>query len=81
MQTKILNNKRQFIIIPTSPFHFNGTFHKPSHFPDNLSAWESNTYWQTIRIDKKIFGIKIENKGKLKKPKVKVSIFYDNSIS
>jgi len=74
---KELKNKKIFYITPTQPFHFDGTFHKPSHFPDTLSDWEKGKYWQTIRVDKKIFGIKIEDK----KPKLKITVFYDGKIS
>jgi len=81
MQTKILKNKKEFFISPTSPFHFDGTFHKPSHFPDKLDDWETGKYWQAIRIDKKIFGLKIENKGEAQNPKIKVSVFYDKNIT
>lgn len=81
MKSKILKNKKELFIFPTLPFHFDGTFHKPSHFPDKLSDWENGKYWQTIRIGKRLFGLKIENKGEAQKPKIKVSIFYDKSIS
>ncbi|NQU82350.1 MAG: hypothetical protein HQ539_00130 [Parcubacteria group bacterium] len=81
MQTKIFKKEKEFCIFPTFPFHFDGTFHKPSHFPDKLSTWESGKYWQTIRIGKKLFGLKIENKGKTQKPKIKVSVFYNKNIS
>src|SRR3990167_9940465 len=81
MKAKPLKNKKEFFIYPSSPFHFDGTFHKPSHFPDKLDDWERGKYWQSMRIDKKLFGLKIENKGKTQKPKVKVSVFYDNAIS
>ena len=67
MKKYLLNRKREFIILPTAPFHFDGTFHKPSHFPDKLSDWEEGKYWQAIRIGKKLFGLKIENGGKTKK--------------
>lgn len=80
-----LNRKKIFIICPTSPFHFDGTFHKPSHFPDKLDNyeddWESGRHWQAIRIGGKIFGLKIENVGKIQKPKIRVSVFYKNAIS
>ena len=56
-----LSRIKSFITYPKSPFHFDGTFHKPSHFPDKLSYWESGKYWQTIRVGKKIFGLKIED--------------------
>src|SRR3989344_7963321 len=81
MKTTTLKNKKEFFIFPTAPFHFDGTFHKPSHFPDKLDDWENGKYWQAIRIDNKLFGLKIENKGKTQKPKIKVSVFYDNKIS
>jgi 3-methyladenine DNA glycosylase/8-oxoguanine DNA glycosylase len=81
MKTNILKNKKELFIFPTSPFHFDGTFHKPSHYPDKLSDWESGKYWQTIRIGKRLFGLEIENKGKTQKPKIKVSVFYENKIS
>jgi len=72
-----LKNNKSLFITPTSPFHFDGTFHKPSHFPDRLSDWEKGKYWQTIRVGRKIFGLKIEDK----KPKLKVTIFYNGKIS
>lgn len=77
----MLKNKKEFFIFPTAPFHFDGTFHKPSHFPDKLDDWESGKYWQAIRIDKKLFGLKIENKEIAKKPKIKISIFYNKEIT
>ncbi len=80
-ETKILKNKKEFFIFPTVPFHFDGTFHKPSHFPDKLSDWKSGKYWQTIRIEKRLFGLKIEDKGETQKPKIKVSVFYNKNIS
>ena len=70
-----------FFIFPSSPFHFDGTFHKPSHFPDKLGDWKPGTYWQAIRIGEKLFGLKIENSGAIQRPKIKVSVFYNNKIS
>src|SRR3989344_1251725 len=81
MKSQVLKNKKDFFIFPSSPFHFDGTFHKPSHFPDKLDDWESGKYWQSIRIGNRLFGLKIENKGKTQRPKIKVSVFYDKNIS
>ena len=81
MKTQVLKNKKDFSIYPTAPFHFDGTFNKPSHFPDKLDDWESGIYWQAIRIDKRLFGLKIKNKSDVQKSKIKVSVFYDKSIS
>ena len=76
-----LNNTKDFFITPTSPFHFDGTFHKPSHFPDKLTDWEEGKYWQTMRVGKRIFGLKIEREESIGKPRLKVTVFYDQDIS
>lgn len=68
MEIKTFKNKNEFCVSPSSPFHFNGTFHKPSHYPDKLDDWEAGKYWQAIRIGKRLFGLKIENKGETQKP-------------
>jgi len=81
MQSRVLKNKKEFFIFPTAPFHFDGTFHKPSHYPNKLDDWESGKHWQSIRIDKRLFGLKIENKGKTQKPKIKASVFCDKNVS
>ncbi len=76
-----LNKSLSVVLKPKPPFHFDGTFHKPSHFPSRLDCWEPGAYWQAIRIGKKLFGLNIENRGTTQKPKIKVSIFYKNKIS
>jgi hypothetical protein len=81
MKSLVLKDKKEFFVFPSSPFHFDGTFHKPSYYPDKLTDWEDGKYWQTIRIGKRLFGLKIENKGETQKPKIKVSVFYDDKIS
>lgn len=72
-----LTNKTSFKITPIMPFHFDGTFHKPSHFEDKLSDWELGKYWQTLRIGEKIYGAKIEDQ----KSNVLVTIFSENKIT
>lgn len=77
MKTLVLKNKKEFFVTPITPFHFDGTFHKPSHFPNKfkLEEWESGKYHQTFRIDKKLFILKVENKGTTTIPKVKITIY------
>ena len=75
--------RTQFNVIPTPPFHFDGTFHKPSHFPNKLKLeeWESGKYWQTIRYGNELHGLKLENKGTIIKPKLLISIFSKKALS
>lgn len=78
-----LSLSKNFILTPKPPFHFDGTFHKPSHFPNNLKLddWEPGKYWQSLRIGKRLFGLKIKNVGTTAKPKLSVSIFYKGIVS
>lgn len=73
----------QFNLTPSYPFHFDGTFHKPSHFPNNLKLeeWESGKYWQTLRCGNELYGLKLESKGTAIKPKLLVSIFSKKALS
>ena len=76
-----LTYKKSFTLYPKTPFHFDGTFHKPSHFPDKLDDWEPGRYWQAIRINQRLFGLKIKNKDQPQRPKIIVSVFYKGGIS
>jgi len=70
-----LDKKVSIEIKPKVPFNFDGTVFKPSHFPTPDHIWEEGKYWQTMRIDGKISGFKLENKGTIRNPKVKVSLY------
>jgi hypothetical protein len=71
-----LGYKKSFFLQPKPPFHFDSTFHKPSHFPNKLKLekWEPGKYWQTFRANKKLFVLRAENKGTTAKPKIKITI-------
>jgi len=77
MKTLTLKKTKKFFIIPTSPFNFDGTFHKPSHFPNKLKLddWKPKEYCQTLRIDRDLFAIAIKDKGTLLKPKLEVTVY------
>ena len=44
-------------IVPTQPFHFDGTFFNPSHFPSGDQHWEPGRYWQTMRLGGSTYGL------------------------
>jgi hypothetical protein len=44
MISKRLFKRETFQMNPKPPFHFDGTFHKPSHFPAPVEAWEPGFY-------------------------------------
>jgi len=67
-------------ITPSAPFHFDATFHKPSNFPAPFTAWEPGRYWQTIRIDGRLLGLRIENLGTSLRPSIRIVVFHNGGF-
>jgi len=65
-------------IIPTKPFDFDSTFHKPDHFTSGDNLWESGIRWQTWNWKKALIGLKFINKGRLNNPLIEVKIYSKN---
>ncbi len=66
---------QQVDLFPTSPFDFESTVHKPSHFPASNSLFEEGCYWFTLRFDEQVFGIKLTNAGATEQPKLNLAVF------
>ncbi|MFH0837341.1 MAG: hypothetical protein V1870_04385 [Candidatus Aenigmatarchaeota archaeon] len=60
---------------PKSPYNFDATVFKPAHYPDPLKIHETGKYWFAMRLENKIYGIKMESLGTTNKPKIKITIF------
>jgi 3-methyladenine DNA glycosylase/8-oxoguanine DNA glycosylase len=60
---------------PATPFHFDGTVHKPSHFPSPDVHHEPGAYWQTLRWGNRLFGIRLTDIGRRGAPAVELAIF------
>jgi 3-methyladenine DNA glycosylase/8-oxoguanine DNA glycosylase len=71
----IFKTKKSFFIKPASPYNFNSSIFKPSHYPDPLKIYEPNKYWFVLNLGKNFYGIKFENQGTIKRPKIKITIF------
>jgi 3-methyladenine DNA glycosylase/8-oxoguanine DNA glycosylase len=65
---------------PTAPFHFDGTVHKPSHFPTPDVDHAPGVYWQTLRWGARLFGIRLTNIGTHAKPALELAIFSDKPL-
>lgn len=66
---------------PISPYSFDATIHKPSHFPSSDNKWEKGKYWMTMLWKGKYLGLKLEDKGTIVKPKIKLSIYSQKSLT
>ncbi len=80
---KIVKLKKAFstILKPTSLYNFNATIHKPSHFPSSDNEWLKGKYWITMVWKSKYLGLKLENKGTSKKPKIKLTVYSKKPLS
>ena len=78
-------------IIPTTPFDFDSTFHKPDHFPSGDNDWQEGVKWQTWRWPAyakasagnpaATLGLKFIDQGTVEEPKIKLEIYSKNSLS
>jgi DNA-3-methyladenine glycosylase II len=81
MRSKRFRKRTTLRIRPTAPFHFDGTFHKPSHFPAPLGVWEPGRRWQTLRIGERLHAVKIEDRGTPAESELCVSIYCDRQVT
>ncbi|MBI4447483.1 hypothetical protein HY643_00740 [Candidatus Woesearchaeota archaeon] len=70
-----LVNKTKIFLNPQPPYNFNANFHKPSHFPSSDNRWEENQYWITMLWKGRMLGLKFENKGRVDKPKIQLTVY------
>ena len=68
-------------LTPTAPFHFQGTVHKPSHFPAPISAYRDGVYWQTLRLGDELIGVRMEDAGRPNRPVIDVTLFSTSPLS
>ena len=68
-------------LTPTAPFHFQGTVHKPSHFPAPISAYKDGAYWQALRLGDDLLGIRMENAGDRDRPAIHATLFSSSPLS
>ncbi|MGO9449782.1 MAG: hypothetical protein ACLQDV_01870 [Candidatus Binataceae bacterium] len=59
MRSTTLHKRVTFQIRPAPPFQFDGTFHKPSHFPAPLNVWQPGRFWQTLRVGRRLYSVAV----------------------
>ena len=67
-------------LVPTIPFDFDSTFHKPDHFTTGDNLYETGIKWQTLTWKEKCLGLKFVNKGTRTKPKIEVCIYSSEKL-
>lgn len=75
-----LTSKKIIELKPKSPFSFDPTFHKPAHYPTSDNTWKPGIRWQTMLWKGKCLGLKFENKGETRKPRIDLHIFSQEKL-
>nr|MDO8099135.1 hypothetical protein [Candidatus Njordarchaeota archaeon] len=68
----------QAVIRPIPPFNFDGTVYVPAYFPTPDFEWQRNIMWQTLNLGRMLFGLRMENKGVIDNPEIKLTVFSEN---
>lgn len=61
-------------IIPTSPFDFDSTFHKPDHFTSGDNYWKPGIRWQTFNFEGENLGVIFINTRTVKQARITVQV-------
>jgi len=66
----------EIVLKPVPPFDFDSTVYVPHYFPTPDFEWQPNFVWQTLNLDGKMLGLKMENKGVTDKPRIILTIYF-----
>ncbi len=78
--TKILPRSTDIELVPTAPFDFDATVHKPDHFPSSDIRWEPGRRWQTMLWRGETLGLILENAGHVDQPRVRLHVFSEKPL-
>ncbi|MDH5779926.1 MAG: hypothetical protein OEZ29_04955 [Candidatus Bathyarchaeota archaeon] len=71
----------EIILRPVPPFDFDSTVYVPHYFPTLDFEWQPNAMWQTLNLDGKLSGLKMENKRVTDRPVIKLTIYSERRIA
>jgi len=71
----------QTVIKPISPFNFDGTVYVPHYFPTPDFEWRPSEMWQTLNLDRRLFGLRMENMGVVCEPKIKLTVYSKDKLT
>jgi 3-methyladenine DNA glycosylase/8-oxoguanine DNA glycosylase len=76
-----MKKRFEIVIKPIPPFDFDSTVYVPHHFPTPDFQWQPNLLWKTFNFHRNQFGLKMANNGTTDKPKVKLTIYSEKTLS
>ena len=63
------------VIHPTPPYSYRGSFVKPSHFRTTDRLEQGLACWQTLRVGRRVFGLRFSGNDDLWRPEIEVSVY------
>jgi 3-methyladenine DNA glycosylase/8-oxoguanine DNA glycosylase len=63
------------------PFNFDCTVYVPHYFPTPDFEWKPGVMWQTLNLNGRLFGLKMEDEGTIDDPKIKLTIYSKSKAS
>lgn len=70
-----LSHVTSFELTPAAPYRFDANLHKPSHFPSSDNAWEPGTSWITMRWRGRRLGLRLQDRGTVDEPRVRLAVY------
>ncbi|MFC8140816.1 hypothetical protein ACFUKV_03445 [Streptomyces paradoxus] len=67
-------------LTPTLPFHFDGTFCKPSNFPTPHRQHLRGKYWQSMLLDGIVYGLRAESMGGEAPQEISLTVFSEDPL-
>ena len=80
-RTLRLAARRDVVLSPMSPFHFDATMHKPDHFPSPDNAWEPGVRWQTMQWRGEPLGLRFGQRGSARAPEIRLAVWSRKPLS
>lgn len=68
----------QTVVQPIPPFNFDGTVYVPHYFPTPDFEWQPSVMWQTLNLGGRLFGLKMESRGVVNEPKIRLTVYSKN---
>ena len=72
---------KHIFLQPIPPFDFNSTVYVPHYFPTPDFDWDQGVMWQTLSLGKRRVGLRLENKGSVDNPKIRLTVYSKRKIA
>ncbi len=82
METHKLTFSTSFRLLAVAPYSFENSVHKPAGWPllTPQEIFEHGVLWTVMRLDKKLFGLRLTSRGRIEKPEILCKVYSDHKL-